>query len=80
MQRARISWVIALFEYIMQVPANRIGHTQFSAAELITFREVISLAVFVVFSVFYLKEPLKWNHLLGFALLIVAAWVIVKKW
>ena len=75
-----ISWVIALFEYILQVPANRIGHEVFDTAQLITFREVISLAVFVVFSVFYLKEPLKWNHLAGFALLILAAWVIVKKW
>src|SRR3990167_7108963 len=62
-----ISWGIAFFEYCLMVPANRIGHGQFSAAELKTIQEIIALTVFAVFSVFYLKEPLHWNHALGFA-------------
>ena len=57
-----ISWGIALFEYSFQVPANRMGHQQFSAAQLKTMQEVITLIVFAFFSVFYLKEPLGWNH------------------
>ena len=60
------SWGIAFVEYCFQVPANRIGHAEFSAAQLKTIQEVITLAVFCVFSVWYLKEPLKWNYLAGF--------------
>lgn len=75
-----ISWGIAFFEYCLQVPANRIGHGTFSAAQLKTIQEVLTLGVFVVFSVFYLHEPLKWNHLVGFALIIAASWFIFKKW
>jgi len=75
-----ISWFIALFEYCFQVPANRFGHGYFSAAELKTMQEVITLLVFAVFSVFYLGEPLKWNHAVGFALLCAAVFVIFHKW
>ena len=74
-----ISWGIALFEYMLMVPANRIGHTHFSAAELKTIQEVITLAVFSGFSVLVLKEPLTWNHALGFALILAGAAVIFNK-
>lgn len=75
-----ISWGIAFFEYVLQVPANRIGHGHFSAAELKTIQEVITLSVFAVFSVLYLKEPLGWNHLLGFAFIGIGAFFIFHKW
>lgn len=74
------SWGIAFFEYIFQVPANRIGHGQFSAAELKTIQEVITLVIFALFSVFYLKEEFTWNYLVGFALIVLAAFFIFKKW
>ena len=74
------SWGIAFVEYCFQVPANRAGHGQFSAAQLKTMQEVITLVVFSVFSVFYLKESLKWNYLAGFALMIGAVFLIFKKW
>ena len=64
-----ISWAIAFVEYWFAVPANRIGHQVYSAAELKTMQEVITLVVFVVFSVFYLKEGVTWNHVAGFALI-----------
>ena len=67
------SWGIAFFEYLLQVPANRIGHGTFSAAQLKTIQEVITLTVFVVFSVLYLGEPLRWNHLVGFTLILCGA-------
>ena len=75
-----ISWLIAFLEYCFQVPANRMGHYQFSAAQLKTIQEVITLVVFCVFSVFYLKEDLKWNYLVGFLMIIGAVVVIFKKW
>ena len=68
-----VSWGIAFFEYWLAVPANRIGSEVYSAAELKTMQEVITLAVFAVFSVFYLKEPLGWNHLVGFGLIAAGA-------
>ncbi|WP_139103222.1 DMT family protein [Pararhodobacter sp. CCB-MM2] len=74
-----ISWGIAFFEYLLQVPANRIGHGYFSAAELKTIQEVITLAVFVAFSVFYLKESLSWNHLIGFTLIAAGAGFIFYR-
>ena len=74
------SWGIAFFEYCLQVPANRMGHGTFSAAELKTIQEIITLIVFSVFSVLYLKEEFKWNYLVGFALIILAAFFIFKKW
>ncbi len=60
---ALISWSIALFEYLFQVPANRIGFTQLSVAQLKILQEVITLAVFVPFAIFYLRQPLSWNFL-----------------
>lgn len=75
-----ISWGIAFFEYLLQVPASRIGHGHFSAAELKTIQEVITLSVFAVFSVLYLKEPLYWNHLVGFAFIAAGAFFIFHKW
>jgi len=75
-----ISWLIAFVEYCFQVPANRIGSYEFSAAQLKTIQEVITLAVFSVFSVLYLREPFKWNYLAGFALIVLAVFVIFKKW
>jgi uncharacterized protein len=72
------SWGIAFFEYWLAVPANRIGHAVYSAAELKTMQEVITLAVFVVFSVLYLKEAVTWNHLLGFALIAGGAALIFR--
>lgn len=75
-----ISWLIAFFEYCLQVPANRIGHSHFSAAELKTIQEVLTLLVFAGFSVLWLGEPLRWNHAVGFGLIVLACWVIFKKW
>ena len=75
-----VSWLIAFAEYCFQVPANRIGHGQFSAAQLKTMQEIITLVVFSGFSVTYLKEDLKWNTLVGFALIVAAAFFIFKKW
>lgn len=73
-----VSWGIAFFEYWLAVPANRIGHEAYSAAELKTMQEVITLTVFVVFSVLYLKEAITWNHLIGFALIAAGAAVIFR--
>ncbi|RYI16645.1 MAG: hypothetical protein EON48_10565 [Acetobacteraceae bacterium] len=75
-----VSWGIAFFEYVLQVPANRIGHEHFSAAQLKTIQEVITLSVFAIFSVFYLKEPLTWNHLIGFGFIALGAFFIFHKW
>ena len=75
-----VSWGIAFFEYVLQVPANRIGHGHFSAAELKTIQEVITLSVFAVFSVWVLKEPLGWNHLIGFGFIALGAWFVFQKW
>lgn len=75
-----ISWLIALPEYGFQVPANRFGHVQFTAAQLKMMQEVITLSVFCVFSVLYLKEPLKWNYLVGFALILAAVFFVFKEW
>jgi uncharacterized protein len=75
-----ISWLIAFAEYCFQVPANRIGSYQFSVAQLKTIQEVITLVVFSVFSVLFLKESFKWNYLVGFCLIILAVVFIFKKW
>jgi uncharacterized protein (DUF486 family) len=75
-----ISWLIAFAEYCFQVPANRIGHYQFTAAQLKTIQEVITLVVFSVFSILYLREPIKWNYAAGFLLIVLAVFVIFKKW
>ncbi len=73
-----ISWGIAFFEYWLAVPANRIGHAVYSAAELKTIQEVISLSVFMLFAVFYLGEKLTWNHGVGFGLIALGAFFIFK--
>ena len=75
-----VSWGIAFFEYCLQVPANRIGSRRFWAVELKTIQEVLTLVVFGAFTTFYLREPLRWNHILGFVLIAAAVWVIFKKW
>jgi hypothetical protein len=74
------SWGIAFAEYCFQVPANRIGHHEYSAAQLKTMQEVITLVVFSAFSVFYLRESLKWNYIVGFSLMAVAVFFVFKKW
>ena len=72
------SWGIALVEYWLAVPANRIGYGTYTAAELKTIQEVVTLSVFIVFSVLYLKEAITWNHLAGFALIAAGAAVIFR--
>lgn len=72
------SWGIAPFEYFFAVPANRWGHSVYSAAELKTIQEVITLFVFAGFSVWVLKEPLGWNHAIGFGLIALGAWCIFQ--
>jgi hypothetical protein len=67
------SWAIAFVEYCLAVPANRIGSSVYSAAQLKTMQEVITLTVFIGFSALYLKEALGWNHLAGFALIAAGA-------
>jgi len=74
-----VSWMIAFLEYCFQVPANRIGSYEFTAAQLKTIQEVITLTVFAVFSVLYLKQPLRWNYAVGFVLIVAAVAVIFKK-
>jgi uncharacterized protein (DUF486 family) len=75
-----ISWLIAFFEYCLQVPANRWGYGQFTAVQLKTIQEVITLLVFSGFSWLYLGESLRWNHALGFGLIVLAVYIIFKKW
>ncbi len=60
---ALLSWGVALFEYLLQVPANRIGYTALSLPQLKILQEVITLAVFVPFAIFYMNQPLKWDYL-----------------
>lgn len=74
------SWSIAFAEYCFQVPANRIGHGRFNAAQLKTIQEVITLVVFCFFSVLYLKEEIRWNYLAGFACMIAAVFFVFHKW
>ena len=75
-----VSWGIAFFEYCFQVPANRIGSAQFSTAQLKVIQEVITLLVFSVFSVFSLREELKWNYIVGFLMMVGAVFFVFKKW
>ena len=75
-----ISWGIAFFEYCLAVPANRIGHQVYSAAQLKTLQEIITLLVFGVFSVTYLGETLRWNHMVAFMFLCGAAFFSFHKW
>src|SRR5579863_4036817 len=71
-----VSWGIAFFEYCLQVPGNRYGYRVYNPAQLKTIQEIVTLLVFVVISVFYLGAAIKWNHIVGFALIVVAAFFI----
>jgi uncharacterized protein (DUF486 family) len=75
-----ISWLIAFFEYCLQVPANRIGNTYFSLFQLKTLQEVIGLTVFACFAVFFMQETIKWNYIVSFIFLILAVFFMFKKW
>ena len=74
------SWGIAFLEYCFQVPANRMGYAYFSATQLKVAQEVITLVVFVIFSITYLKEEMKWNYIVGFILILLAVFFVFKKW
>lgn len=76
---ALVSWGIALFEYLLQVPANRIGHTQFSVGQLKILQEVITLSVFAPFAVLYLGEPLKWDYLWAALCLLGAVYFVFRS-
>ena len=75
-----ISWGIAFVEYCFQVPANRIGHGTFTAAQLKVIQEVITLVVFAAFAALYLKEGVRWNHAVGFGLIVLAVFFVFHKW
>ena len=75
-----VSWGIAFFEYMLMVPANRIGSYQFSMAQLKTMQEVITLVVFAGCSVLYLKEEFKWNYAVAFVFILLAVFFMFKKW
>lgn len=75
-----VSWGIARFDYLLQVPANRIGHGTFSAASLKTIQKVITRLTFAEFSTLSLKEPPSWNHAAGFCFIGLGAWFIFHKW
>ena len=74
------SWGIAFLEYCFQVPANRIGHFRYSGAQLKTIQEVITLVIFAVFSVVYLKEEFKWNYAASFICIMAAVFFMFRKW
>jgi len=74
-----VSWAIAFFEYCLMVPANRIGHGYFNAAQLKTIQEVITLSVFVLFSWLYLGEAVRWNHLVGFGFIALGAFFVFQN-
>ncbi|HYM87168.1 MAG TPA: DMT family protein [Pseudoxanthomonas sp.] len=76
---ALISWGIALFEYLLQVPANRIGYTALSVGQLKIMQEIITLVVFVPFAIFYLKEPLKLDYLWAGLCLLGAAYFVFRS-
>jgi uncharacterized protein (DUF486 family) len=73
-----ISWGIAFFEYCLQVPANRIGYSSFTAPQLKIIQEVITLTVFAAFSVFYLGQSLRWNYGAAFVCLIGAVFFMFR--
>ena len=70
------SWGVAFFEYLLMVPANRLGSQVYSVVQLKTIQEIITLVVFAGFSVWYLGQPLKWNHYAAFALIVGAAFLM----
>jgi len=73
-----VSWLIAFVEYCLAVPANRWGSAVYTTAQLKTIQEVITLVIFAVFSILYLKEPMTWNYLIGFALVAAGAFFIFR--
>jgi uncharacterized protein (DUF486 family) len=75
-----VSWGIAFIEYCFAVPANRIGHEVYSAAQLKTMQEIITLIVFGFFSVLYLGEAIRWNHAAAFLCLVLAGYFAFAKW
>jgi uncharacterized protein (DUF486 family) len=75
-----VSWALAFIEYCMAVPANRYGSAVYSPAQLKTIQEVVTLLVFAGFSALYLKEPLAWNHAVGFACIALGAFFVFHKW
>ena len=75
-----VAWLIAFVEYCMAVPANRWGSAVYTTAQLKTMQEIITLLVFAGFSVLYLKEPLAWNHAIGFALIAAGAFFVFHRW
>jgi len=76
-----VSWLIAFVEYCFQVPANRVGHNAgLTAAQLKTIQEVITLVIFVGFAVTYLREPIRWNVVVGFALIIAGSAFVFEPW
>ena len=77
---ALISWGVALFEYMFQVPANRLGHTAYSVPQLKILQEVITLSVFVPFSILYLREPVKLDYLWAALCLCGAAYFMFRGW
>jgi hypothetical protein len=76
---AMVSWSIALFEYLIQVPANRIGFTALTLPQLKIMQEVVTLSVFVPFSIYYMKQPIRLNYLWAFLCLLGAVYFIFKK-
>ncbi|QYF95659.1 DMT family protein [Massilia sp. PAMC28688] len=76
---AIVSWGIALFEYLLQVPANRIGYTQYSLAQLKIMQEVITLTVFVPFAMFYMNQPFKWDFVWAGLCLVGAVYFIFRS-
>jgi hypothetical protein len=78
------SWGIAFFEYCFQVPANRLGYADaggpYSVVQLKTIQEVITLVAFTVFAAVVLKQEIRWNHAVGFGLIILAVFFVYKKW
>jgi len=75
-----ISWGIAFFEYILTVPANRLGSGMFSLFQLKIMQEVITIVVFIAIAVFYFQEKIKWNYIAGFLCIILAVFFVFKEW
>ena len=74
-----VSWLIAFLEYCFQVPANRFGHEVYNVVQLKTIQEVITLVIFSLFSILYMKEHFRWNYLVGFIFIVLAVFFIFKK-
>lgn len=74
-----LGWGIALFEYFFMIPANRLGYGYFTVSELRGIQEIVALSVFLLFSVFYMKEPFQWHHAVGFAFIAIGALFIFHK-